>query len=370
VLVSSPAFLGHPIFSVGNNIANANLKPEATQSWEVGTELGFFDGRLSLDGAYYNKATTDQILAVQVSPSSGFGSQVVNAGRVENHGYELSLTAVPVRTSGGFEWEVQGNFGRNFSKVAELSGGLQTVVLSTPSYWSLNVEARLGEPYGVLFGNPFLRDDQGRLVVDAQGRPQRDPVRRVLGNYNPDWVGSLRSSFRYRGVDLALLIDTKQGGDIFSTTQMWGRYTGVLAETTGGRCVDAPFPPSGGLERCDATNGIIVPGVHADGSPNTSPISAEKYWHSLYGIHEPHIYDASFVKLREATLGYTLPGRMTRRLGVSAMNLAVIGRNLALWTDVPNIDPETAFDASNVQGLEFGQMPTPRSIGFSVNVTP
>jgi hypothetical protein len=128
--------------------------------------------------------------------------------------------------------------------------------------------------------------------------------------------------------------------------------------------------PTGGMPTCDASTGIIVPGVKANGTPNTTPINAEDYWHSLFGIHEPHVYDASYVKLREATLGYTVPASMARRMGVSSLNLAVIGRNLALWTDVPNIDPETAFDASNVQGLEFGQLPTPRSIGFSVSVTP
>jgi outer membrane receptor protein involved in Fe transport len=369
VFVSSPAFVGQPIFSVGNQIANADLKPETTESWEVGTELGFWDGRLSFDGAYYNKATTDQIIGIQVSPTSGYTNQVVNAGRVENHGYEFSATAIPVRTSGGFEWEMQANFGRNFSKVADLTGDLSTVVLGT--YWSLNVEARKGEPYGALFGNGYLRDSQGRILVSASGLPRRDPVRRVLGNYNPDWVGSLRNSFRYRGLDLSFMLDTRQGGELFSVTQMFGRYAGVLAETNVGRCVQGGA--AGGMPACDASTGIIVPGVKVvagDTVPNDIAISAENYFHALYGNHEAQIYDASYVKLREATLGYTLPATMTRRLGVSAMNVALIGRNLALWTDVPNIDPETGFDASNVQGLEFGQLPTPRSIGFSVSVTP
>jgi outer membrane receptor protein involved in Fe transport len=367
---ANTAFLGQPRFTVGNTIANAALKPETTESWEVGTELSFFDGRFTADAAYYNKATTDQILGIQVSQTSGFTNQVVNAGRVENHGYELSLTATPIRTSGGFEWEMQTNFGRNFSKVAELTGDLQTVVLGT--YWSLNVEARKGEPYGALFGNGYLRDSQGNIVVSSSGLPRRDPVRRVLGNYNPDWVGSLRNSFRFRGLDLSFLLDTRQGGEVFSVTQMFGRYAGVLAETDRGRCVVGG--EVGGMPACDATTGIIVPGVKVtatgDTVANDIPTSAERYFHSLYGNHEAQIYDASYVKLREATLGFTLPTSMTRRMGVTGMNVALIGRNLALWTDVPNIDPETGFDASNIQGLEFGQLPTPRSIGFSVSVTP
>jgi TonB-linked SusC/RagA family outer membrane protein len=366
VYANNPAFLGQPLYSVGNTIANPNLKPESTRAWELGTELSFLDDRLTVDAAYYNKATTDQILGIQVTPTSGYTNQVVNAGKVENRGYELSLSAVPIRTSGGFEWQVQTNYGRNASEVTELTGDLQTVVLG--NYWSVNVEARLNEPYGAIFGNPLLRDDQGRLIVNANGLPQRDPVRRVLGNYNPDWVGSMRNTLRFRGLDFSFLLDAKQGGDLFSVTQMFGRYTGVLKETEAGRCVHGA--PAGGLPTCTAETGIIVEGVLADGTPNTRVINAEQYWHALYGVHEAHVYDASYVKLREASLGFRVPTSMARRMGVTSLNLAVTGRNLALWTDFPNIDPETAFDASNVQGFEFGQLPTARSIGFSVNVTP
>jgi TonB-linked SusC/RagA family outer membrane protein len=358
-------FNGLPRFTIDNTIANADLKPETTESWEIGTELGLFDGRLTFDAAYYNKATSDQILAIQVSPASGYANQVVNAGQVDNRGYELSMTAVPVRLSNGFEWEATVNFGRNFSEVVELTDNVETVVLGT--YWSLNVEARKGQPYGALFGNGFLRDEAGNLIVSASGLPQRDPVRRVLGNYNPDWVGSLRNSFRFRGLDLSMLFDTKQGGDVYSVTQQWGRYAGVLQETVAGRC---HATERGGLPVCTAETGIVVPGVNAAGQPNTVVTNAQNYWHTVWNIHEAHIYDASYVKLREATLGYSLPGSLTRRMGVTSANVAIIGRNLALWTDVPNIDPETGFDASNVQGLEFGQLPTARSVGFSVSVTP
>lgn len=359
-------FMGVPNFTIGNTIANADLKPETTESWETGLELGLLDGRLNLDLAYYSKATTNQILGVQVTPTSGYTNQVINAGKVTNKGFEVAATAVPIRLANGFEWEVRANFGKNESEVAELVGDVQTVVLGT--YWSLNVEARLGEPYGALFGNGYLRDENGNIMVSAAGFPRRDPVRRVLGNYNPDWVGSLRNSFRYRGLDLSFLLDTKQGGEIFSVTQMFGRYTGVLAETVAGRCTyDEPI---GGMPACDANTGIIVEGVGPNGQPNQVVVSAEDYWHALYGNHEAHIYDASFVKLRELTLGYTVPQSMTRRLGVSGLNVALVGRNLWVDSEIPNIDPETAFDASNVQGIEFGQLPTPKSIGFTVTVTP
>lgn len=359
-------FRGIPNFTVGNTIANADLKPETTTSWETGLELGFLDGRLNLDLAYYNKATTNQILAIQVSPTSGFTNQVINAGEVTNKGFEASASVIPVRTESGFEWEVRANYGRNESEVSELFGDVSTVVLGV--YWSLNVEARLNEPYGALFGNGFLRDEDGNIMVSAAGIPRRDPVRRVLGNYNPDWVGSLRNSLRYRGLDFSFMFDTKQGGEMFSVTQMFGRYAGVLEETLAGRCVQGGA--QGGMPACDANTGIVWDGVAPDGSPNTRVVSSQQLWHALYGNHEAHMYDASFVKLREMSLAYSVPSSMARRLGITGLNLAIVGRNLWLDSEIPNVDPETAFDASNVQGLEFGQLPTPKSVGFTVTVTP
>lgn len=364
-------FNGIPGYSLDNTIANAKLKPESTDAWEFGTDLAFLENRLSLGLTYYNKETSDQIIPIQVSPTSGFTRQVVNAGRISNKGFEAALSAIPVRLDNGFEWEVAANYAHNSSKVEELTGDLQTVVLGT--YWSLNVEARKGEPYGALFGNGYLKDSAGHVIVNGDGLPRRDPVRQVLGNYNPDWVGSLRNTLRYKNLDLSVMVDTKQGGQLFSVTQMFGRYTGVLQETATGRCTyDEPV---GGMPVCDATTGIVVPNSvkiteAGDTVANDIAISGEDYWHSLYGIHEAHIYDASFVKLRELRVGYAVPVTLAKRIGVTGLNVAVVGRNLWLHSAVPNIDPETGFDASNVQGIEFGQLPTPKSLGFTVSVTP
>jgi TonB-linked SusC/RagA family outer membrane protein len=338
-------------YRVSNQIANADLKPEETTAWEVGTELRFLDSRVVVDATYYDKATENQILAVPISATSGFTSQVLNAGRITNKGVELLLDVMPVRLANGFRWNSTVNFAQNDSKVAELYGSTETVVLQ--DYWSLTVEARKGEKYGALYGNPFLRDEDGNLIV-RNGRPVRDPQKRVLGHYTPDWTAGWNNQFSFRGVDFNFLFDWKVGGELYSTTMQWGRYAGVLAETAIGR-----------------DTGIVVQGIdEATGLPNTRRIPAETYWHSTWTIHESNIFDASYVKLREVKLGYSVPADFAARVGASSMYLSLFGRNLWLSTDVPHIDPETAFAAGNVQGLEFAQFPSLRSFGFNVSVTP
>ena len=351
VYVATTPFGAIPRYQAPDTIRNANLKPEETSAWEIGTELAFLDSRIGLDLTYYNKSTSDQILPVQISPTTGFTHQVLNAGTISNRGVEALLNLQPVRLSNGFQWDVTVNYARNRSEVEELYQDLQTVTLGT--YWSLSVEARKGEPYGALYGNPYLRDEDGRLLLDADGLPQADPVKRVLGNYNPDYTAGINNAFRYRGVDFSFLFDTKQGGEIFTVTNMFGRYAGVLKETLEGR-----------------EGGLVIDGVLEDGSENTIETDANSYNHSLYGIHEAHIFDASFIKLREMKLGFGLPSTLAERMRVSSMYLSLVGRNLWLSTDVPHIDPETAFTAGNVQGIEFGQFPSTRSFGFHLSVTP
>ncbi|SVD51102.1 uncharacterized protein METZ01_LOCUS403956, partial [marine metagenome] len=245
-------------------------------------------------------------------------------------------------------------------KVSELAGDLETLVLGT--YWDLNVEARLGEPYGVFFGNGFLRNADGDLLLNGSGFPQIDPVRKILGNYNPDWIGGIQNRFSYGPIDLSFLVDGQMGGDIFSTTNYWGQYTGVLDSTLRGRETDWCEP------------GIVVDGILPDGSRNGTTASAtvcpEDFFHNQFGSQEIAIADASYAKLREVRLGYVLPSSWLNQVGFSGATVSIIGRNLALWAEIDNIDPETAFDASNVQGLEFGQFPTARSIGFSISVSP
>lgn len=379
-------FMGVPRFALPNTLANAELRPESTESVELGTELGFLDGRVGLDLTWYRATTSDQIMPVQVSRASGFTGQWINAGAVRNEGVEALLSVTPVRTR-DFQWNTRINFGKNENTVVRLTEGVEGLQLPGGSYWGVTVFARgpseennfKGEPYGQIMGRKYLRNGNGDIIIDQLGRPMRTAGAEVIGNYNPDWTGGLANTLSYRGLSLDFLIDTQQGGDVYSVTHMFGRYAGVTAETLEGRCRRPNWPVTEGLPVCNSETGIVVPGVQivsVAGSDttfaqNTQWVDAQSYNWSLYNTHEAHIFDASYFKLREVNLGYSLPTSLTNRLRVSGLNVALVGRNLALWgTNVPHIDPETAFDASNVQGLEFGQLPTARSIGFNVSVRP
>jgi hypothetical protein len=309
------------------------------------------------DGTYYNKITKDQILNLTVAPASGFSAVAINAGQISNRGFEAQLSVRPIR-SPGFEWTSTVNYSRNRNKVDALAPGLETVVLGTS--WSVNVEARRGQPQGALFGAPFLRDSAtGKLITDG-GLPQADNAhRRVLGNYNPDWTGGWYNEFRRRNLSLGVLVDVKAGGQIFSSGNMFATYAGVLQSTIPGREVDFDDP------------GIVVNGIDAEtGAANTTRVTAEQYYQSLYGIHEAFVDDAGFVKLREVRLTWDLGAGTTRRLGVGRASIALVGRNLWMKTKFPNFDPENAYSSGNVQGFDFASTPTTRTIGLNFTITP
>ena len=350
---------GIPLFAVPNELPNTTLRPEETRAWEVGADLGFFNERLGFVLTRYRLETSNQILDVEVSRASGYQRQVLNAGTVENRGWELLLRARPVELDNGFAWDMTVNWSRNDSEVTELFGDLETLVLG--DYWSMNIEARLGEPYGAFFGNGYLRNEDGDLLLTANGMPRRDPVRRVLGNYNPDWIAGLQNRFRWGPVEVSVLVDGQAGGDVFSVTNWFGELAGVLESTLRGR----------ENEFCDP--GIVVEGILPDGSRNgvgahEVRVCPQDYFGRNFGIQEASIDDASYIKLREVRIGYELPSAWLDRLGFPGGTLSLIGRNLFLWSRIDNIDPETAFDASNIQGIEFGQFPTARSIGFALSL--
>jgi hypothetical protein len=328
-----------------------------------------FNGRLGLDATWYSARSVDQILPVEVSSTSGYTSRVLNAGIMTNKGIELLASATPVALRNGFSWDVTANFARNRNMVEDLYDDLETLVLGT--YWSLQVQARKGHPYGVLWGRQYERDAAGNIVVDpATGVPvnlNTNP-QGVLGNYNPDWTGSLTNTLRYRNVDFSFMFDTQQGADVFSVTQMFGMYAGVLRETLEGRCISRTAAGTI-VDEC-STKGYLWPGVRPDGQPNTTRTSPEPLWQGHFNMHEAFVLDASYVKLREVRIGYDVPARFSQRVGLNDVRLAAVGRNLWLWTDIPHIDPEVAFDASNVQGLEFGSLPSARSFGIHVTVRP
>ncbi len=361
-----PVFFGEPQkfanqsqYRLDTRLANSNLKPEITRSDEVGAELSLFDNRVTLDASAYRKSTRNQIFDVEISGASGFDKKWVNAGEISNKGIESLLTLNLFQSRTGFSWNTTFNFAHNKSKVVDLAPDVQTIVLGTGGFGDVIVEARKGEPYGAIRGYKFERDDAGNILVE-DGFPVRAPSLEVLGNIQPKWTGGWSNQFTFGNFALNTLLDVKHGGKLYSVTNMFGEYAGVLANTIKGRENDWNDP------------GITVKGIDvATGQPNTTTITAEEYYHNLFGYTENYVYDASYVKLRELRLSYNLPGSWANKfLGARAASIAITGRNLRMWTKVPNIDPEFAYSSRNDQGIEVNMSPNPRSWGVNVRIIP
>ncbi len=345
-------------YSVSNNLRNPNLKPEKTTEWEVGTELGFWNDRVNIDFTYYQRFSKDLILTTApVAPSSGFTSQVINNGVVSNKGIELGLRLVPVSLKNGFKWEVYGTFTKNDNKVEQLPDGVDQIVLGGLS--DMSIVARVGEPYGTFYGVTAQRDPQGRVVVDAtSGQPLLDDQPQLLGSYQPKWLGSLGTSLSYKGLRFSILFDTKQGGQIFSRTMDVSEFVGTSPNTLNNDRKDFIVPNS----VIEVSDGVF--------EGNTTVLANHQDYWTVYNNADrgAHILPATFTKLREIALSYSLPANLLKKTKfITGVEIKVYGSNLALWTPKVNtfIDPETSsYAAGNAQGFEFGTTPSLRNIGF------
>ena len=363
IFLGGTAFGANPVQTVGNTQYNPNLKPERTKSTEAGIELRFLKNRIGLDVTAYSTNTVDQIINIPVTASTGYLFKTLNAGKVSNRGIEAILNISPLSAESAFQWNITTNFAANRNRVEEFDaeGQIKNLVIGQSGF-GVNIEARVGEAYGAIFGDAFLRvpdgEYAGQLILNSSGTPQVDPTRRVLGHYTPNWIGGLTNRFSYKGIDFSFTIDTRQGGQLQSETIMWGTYSGALESTLPGR-----------------EEGIVAEGVqlNANGSysPNTTRVDAETYYKDYaYNARESSVFDASFVKLREVRLGYQLPKSLVEGTFVKGVGVSFVGRNLWLISsDVPGIDPETSFNNGNTQGLESTQIPSVKSLGFNINVT-
>ncbi|GGC55418.1 SusC/RagA family TonB-linked outer membrane protein [Pedobacter quisquiliarum] len=362
------AFGSIPMFSMADVKNNANLKPERTKSVEAGLDAAFLDNRLGFDVTFYKTNTIDQITPVPVTTATGSLRLYVNAGEVQNKGVEVSAFVVPVKTS-NFSWTLNLNWSRNQSKVLSLFENVSNIELNAASLsGGVTYNAAIGQPYGVIRGTNFVFVN-GQKVVNADGYYQVTPrADEIIGDPNPDWMGGISNTFKYKRVALNFLIDIRKGGDLWTLDQWYGLGTGMSPETAGLNDLGNPLRNSladGG--------GVILPGVLADGSPNTKRIDVSNSGTAPWGYpnNPPRasvIYDAGYVKLRELALTYSLPEKLVGKLrAFKGIDLSLIGRNLwIIHKNVPYADPEDGLGSGNVQGYQSGAYPTVRSIGFNV----
>ncbi len=363
-------------FEVSNTLGNSNLKPEITTEYEFGADLQFLNNRVGVDIAYYNRNTVNQIFAVPVAASSGYGFKVLNFGKIQNQGIELLVTLNPVKTA-NFNWDVRYTFSNNRNKVIELTSGLEKATL-TQAY-GVEFVAIKGQPMGVYLGYVPLKDDQGRIVVNSStGYPISAPEKEVYGNAQPDYLMGLYNTFTYKDLSLSFGFDMRQGGLIYSYTQRLTQFVGNSTNTLYNN--RQPFiVPNSVYQPIDPATEL--PQVDDAGNPvyreNTTPIDVthiNNYWNDNNNpsTEREHLVDKTFVKLREVTIGYTLPKSLFKNIPVSDVSINLVGRNLLLWTPKGNniIDPEVTTFGNDLTGDfgEFGQGPTVRSFGASLRV--
>ena len=366
------------LYSVPGTLNNTGLLPETTKSFEIGTELNFLRNRIGFDFTYYDESTFDQILPVAISGATGYGSKYINSGEISNKGVEIGLKLVPVQTK-DFSWNIDVNFTKNKNEVVSLAPDLDVYQLINGPF-QVSVNAEVGKPYGSLIGTSFVKDGSGNIVTDIDGYTLVGPVQSI-GTVLPDYMVGIWNKFNYKGFQLSALIDIRKGGQLYSTTNMWGQYSGILEETAAinanGKNVRDPLDEGGGVLFEGVYGEVLADGtiqyLDADGNvsstavANSTYIDAESWggWHNA-GPAEQNIFDADYIKLRELRLSYTLPSKLTGP--VQNLTVSAFGRNLAIWgADIKHIDPENTTGSGNIQGIEGGALPSLRYFGFGLN---
>jgi len=352
-------FNGLAGYTFNNSTGNPGLTPEFTREYEIGTELSLFQNRLAIDASVYRRDTRNLIFSVPVPASSGFTSLVTNAGKLSTKGIEVLITGIPIKKE-KFTWETTFNFTQFKSIVEELAPGVNNI--SIGGFTSPNIRLVAGEEYGQIWSNAYVRDDEGRMIIGSNGLPQVTSAVQKVGNPNPKFTMGLTNMFRYKNFSLSFLFDFKYKGDQLSRTIGDLRANGVAAET-------AEYPRFND-DGTPATP-YIFEGVLADGSPNTIGVTAQQYYglQGKYVAWEGYVLDATFLKLREATLSYALPSSLFKQVHfIKGLQVSVYGRNLFIYAPhYPHLDPEqNLLGISNARGLEFGIQPTSRIIGGSL----
>ena len=369
-------FNGIPMVSVNPTKNNENLKSERTKSYELGLEMAFFENRAGFDFSFYNTNTVDQILPVAVSRATGYDYKYINAGDVQNRGVEVSLFGTPVKTS-DFSWTINVNWARNRNLVKDL-GEIQNLLLGS-FQGGVTINATKGQPYGTIKGTDFVYNEKNQKVVGENGLYEQSITsNEVIGNANPDWTGGVSNTFKYKNLSLGFLIDVQHGGDVFSLDMYYGLATGMYPETAGLNDLGNPLrdpvktDESGNVINDPSNGGLILPGVKEDGTPNDVRVSATNF--GLQGYRRnpaaAFVYDASYVKLRQLNLTYSLPQSVVDNLWVfNGIDVSLVGRNLwIIHKNLPYADPEENLSSGNIQGYQGGAYPTTRNIGFNIRL--
>ena len=355
---------GNPIVNSQGTLYDANVKNELIKSWEAGLDIRFFDSRVGLDISWYKTNATNQLIKLPIS-AIAYSSKKVNAGNIQNSGWEAVLNVEPIRTR-DFLWRSTVNFSANKNKILELADGVEEYSLG--GYDNLRIVAKVGGDYGDIYGTKYARvedensEHYGKLILNGDGLPTAASGSHYLGNQNPvaqlGWI----NSFTWKNLTASFQIDARLGGKMFSGTLGTMENAGTAAWTVDGR------------------DKMVVDGVQKDGDNyvvNTKETTAEKYWQQIsgraggnLGISEENLYDATNVRLRNVSIAYSLPKNLLAgqnlfqsvKVGFSCTNV------LMLYSKMRGLDPESIFATStNAIGFEYGAAPTSCAFVFNVS---
>lgn len=355
--------------SLSPTLPLADLKPERTTTWEAGFDARFLDDNLRFDFTYYKSNTFDQLFATNVPVASGVSSVFLNGADIQNQGLEIVLGITPVTTP-NFSWDLNANFARNISEVVEISDDVDVLIQGSGFLNEYRIEA--GEPFGNQYSRGFARDDDGNVLIDSQGLPVVTAGKTVpVANFNPDFLLGLNNTFKYKNFTLRALVDMRQGGQVTVFTEAIMAGSGLLDYTAQGRDGTLVFG-----ENIFAGETAVL--VDENGAPTETPnniqVSAEDLWNRLGGrntpVGEAFIRDASNIRMRELSFGYSLPESTLSNLPFRSASLSVVGRNLFFFSNKTEyFDPEAVQSVTNnAEGLNSFAPPTTRSFGVSLKL--
>jgi len=369
-------YQGNPAFTLQSTLLSNSLRPQNITTYEFGADLRFYQNRVGIDYSYYYINATDQIFNVPLAASSGFRGEYRNAGELESKGHEIVLSLVPIRTSGGFEWEILTNFSQNENMVLELAPGVERVQTGWQNFTSIGAYAYEGHPYPVIFGSGYVRDDDNRIVVDSRetvagepnpfyGMPLQDGDEIILGKVNPDWDASLTNILKYKGFTFTAQLYYSKGGFISSGLNRLLRNYGAASE-----CEDRETPvvlPNTAKGYRDIETGEVV----IEGDNDIEILKGEDYWSTVeWNISESAVFDKTLLRLKEVVISYDMPQRWFANTFISSISIYANGRNLALWTDYPNFDPESSTAEGNgIGAFEYVSLPNTKSFGGGLKIT-
>ena len=356
-------YLGQNGFAINQRLFTKDLQPEILTGNEFGLNMIFFDRLIDFDFTYYHQKTSDALLYRPLASSSGFAEAYVNGGEIVNKGYEIAMGITPY-TNDNFKWKIDLNWSRNISETTQLVPGVDQFSIET-AFGSIGSFAIVGQPYGVFFGTVWEKNDNGDLLIGANGLPIQAAITEGVGDPNPDWLGGIRNTFTYKGVQLSFLFDIRQGGDIWNGTYARLNNLGRTQESAENR------------EGTYLIEGVYAPGTtdgngnDIGGQANTTEVNAIDYFRRYKGdaggASEEFVEEVNWVRLRDVNLSYRFNFKDPKN-PINYLDISFNGRNLFLITDYKGVDPETSLTGagSNIGGFDYFNNPGARSYSFGL----